>query len=172
MVSKESRANQKSINQMDCRNIIYIELAKQDRIDLFSLNKFWLSDDEIKLTNFSTNYQEGPYEENKFRTPFDILSNLKPYILFDKNYLNDFDIELTKANSSTYSRKYDFPNIENLDLNNTDSFLIHFDKVISAQYIQALFKSKIKIDSMNKLGKRKNKRKKGQRENVQKIIHF
>ena len=88
--------------------IIYIELAKQDRIDLFSLNIFWLSDDEIKLTNFSTNYQEGPYEENKFRTPFDILSNLKPYIMFDKNSLNDFDVELTKANSSTYSRKYDF----------------------------------------------------------------
>ena len=155
--------------------IIYIELAKQDRIDLFSLNKFWLSDDEIKLTNFSTNYQEGPYEENKFRTPFDILSNLKPYIMFDKNSLNDFDVELTKANSSTSSnnsRKYDFPNMENLDLNNTDSFLIHFDKVISAQYIQAFFKSKIKIDSMNKLGKRKNKRKKGQRKDVQKIIHF
>jgi hypothetical protein len=95
--------------------IIYIELAKQDRIDLFSLNKFWLSDDEIKLTNFSTNYQEGPYEENKFRTPFDILSNLKPYIMFDKNSLNDFDVELTKENSTTYSRKYDFPNIENLD---------------------------------------------------------
>ena len=62
-------------------------------------------------SHFLFNSNEDKAQSNDF----DILSNLKPYIMFDKNSLNDFDVELTKENSTTYSRKYDFPNIENLD---------------------------------------------------------